>query len=121
MRTRTDSQTRLGLGMAIALCATLLGVGRVVADDASGAGMRVYRDPATGVFTSPPPGTSVPPTARALGTAAQSLVETPGTSAAGGVTIDLGDRFQSAVVGAVGGDGTVRTQCHSDDPGDAAR
>src|SRR5690348_17056222 len=52
------------------------------ADDA--AGMRVYRDPATGEFTAPPPEAAVVPesaaSGAALGIAPQPLVEEPGSS-----------------------------------------
>ncbi len=76
--------------------------------------MRVYRDPATGAFV-PPPTAAVPaaptppPTAQSLGT--RRLVEMPGTSRAGGVTIDLQGAFQSEVTATVGADGHVAAGC----------
>jgi hypothetical protein len=98
----------------------LIGTHSVAADEANAAGMRVYRDPATGAFTAPPPGTALPPSPRSLDTSAQGLVETPGTSAAGGVTINLGGRFQSAVSATADNAGAVRTGCRTDAPvGDA--
>lgn len=93
------------------------------ADDAAAtgaAGMRVYRDPATGAFVPPPPGTTALDTTtadtagHALG--ARRLVETPGTSAAGGVTIDLQGAFQSEITATVDADGHARTRCVETEP-----
>jgi hypothetical protein len=87
------------------------------ADGSAGsAGMRIYRDPATGEFTSPPPGVGMPRATRALGTSTEGLVETPGTSDAGGVTIDLRGRFQSALSATMDATGAITTRCHSDTP-----
>jgi hypothetical protein len=69
------------------------------AADAGGAGLRVYRDPATGEFTEPPADEA----ASALGGAATAarrlpaLRQRPSPVAGGGVIVDLGERFQSVV------------------------
>jgi hypothetical protein len=115
-------RSSLRVVLVIALAGSvLIGTRSAAADEANGAGMRVYRDPATGAFTAPPPGTALPPSARSLGTSAQGLVETPGTSAAGGVTINLGGRFQSAISATADDTGTVRTGCHTDASAGAAK
>jgi hypothetical protein len=85
---------------------------------APAAGMRVYRDPATGAFTTPPTDAAtdalaneraVQGHARASATAAP--VEEPGTSAAGGVTMNLQGRFQSDTTATIGPDGAVHLGC----------
>ncbi len=89
------------------------------ADDA--AGMRVYRDPATGEFTAPPAGAAAVPenaaNGAALGTAPRALVEERGSSAAGGVTIDLQGRFRSSESATVDETGRIHTRCHTDADG----
>jgi hypothetical protein len=101
------------LGAALLVLALAHGA---YADDA--ARMRVYRDPATGEFTAPPPGAAIAPdtaaNAGALGTAPQALVEEPGSSAAGGVTIDLRGRFRSEESATVDESGRIHTRCHTD-------
>lgn len=107
---------------AVALALVLLVTAPARADDVarvapttSGAapdGMRVYRDPATGAFVAAPvAGTPPLAASRAFATSAQGLVETPGTSSAGGMTVDLGSSFQSAVTATVDANGHVRTDC----------
>lgn len=103
---------------ALAL-ATVLACGVAGADEPDAGAMRVYRDPVTGAFVAPPASTTLPTATRALGTSAQGLVETPGTSAAGGVTMDLRGTFQSAVTATVDADGHVGTSCHTQSPPDA--
>ncbi len=106
--------------VAAALCATLLITATSPAEDVTGAaGMRVYRDPATGEFTAPPgddgADTLSAETAarkRVLEGAPRELVEEPGASAAGGVTMDLQGRFQSDQTATIDADGTVHTHCH---------
>lgn len=102
--------------LAVALGATLFAAAAAYAGDA--AGMRVYRDPATGEFIAPPPDApdadrTVAPdaAARALSTAPGALVEEPGTSPAGGVTLDLQGRFQSDESATIDATGAVRTRC----------
>lgn len=127
MRTHNGYEAPFRIATVVALAATLLGGARnVVAGDAvtietaqpagGGAGMRVYRDPVTGEFTAPPPGTALPPAAHSFGTATPQLIESPGTSPAGGMTIDLQGAFQSSITATADG-GSVRTGCHSDAPG----
>lgn len=101
----------LGATLSIATVAT-------AGDDA---GMRVYRDPATGEFTGPPdtPSTDTEAAApeaaaraRALPSAPSELIEEPGTSAAGGVTLDLEGRFRSEESATIDAAGTPRVRCH---------
>ena len=144
MRTFIGSSTHRRLLMQAALCAAVLVFARAVAvagesvagaasdtmedtriqgsrtadGPAGSAGMRIYRDPATGEFTTPPAGaTTLPPATGALDTSAEGLVETPGTSSAGGVTINLGGRFQSTVSATADDAGTVTTRCRPETPG----
>src|SRR5262245_23879237 len=58
------------------------------------AGMRVYRDPTTGRLATPPP-SAVPP-ANAEDGDDEPLVEEPGDTPAGGVSVDLKGRFRKA-------------------------
>ncbi len=128
MRIVAASDTRRRLLATLALATTLVVApsagagdageapaldGSAVAARASQPGMRVYRDPATGAFTAPPAGTTLPPATRALGAAAETLVETPGPSDAGGVMIDLRGSFQSAITATVDDSGRVGTRCRS--------
>ena len=72
-------------------------------------GMRVYRDPVTGKFGPPPPGAVTPPAERAG--EEEPLVEEPGTTPAGGVTVDLKGRFRSTTKATLDPTGKVRTPC----------
>jgi len=112
------------IAIAIVLGVLLASGAYAGADDApasGAAGMRVYRDPATGAFVPPPLGTTAPDTTtpdtagHALG-GARRLVETPGTSAAGGVTMDLQGAFQSEIAATVDADGHTRTGCVETEP-----
>jgi len=74
--------------------------------------MRVYRDPATGAFVPPPAApapAATPAGSQPLGV--RRFVEVPGTSPAGGVTVDLQGAFQSEVTATVDRDGHVATRC----------
>ncbi|MBI3767155.1 MAG: hypothetical protein HY271_01540 [Deltaproteobacteria bacterium] len=128
MRTVAASATSRHLLATLALTATLLIAASAGAGDAGEApaldggaavagasqpGMRVYRDPATGAFIAPPAGATLSAATRALGAAAETLVETPGTSGAGGVMIDLRGSFQSAITATVDDGGRVGTRCRS--------
>ncbi len=73
--------------------------------------LRAHIDPATGKFTTPPPGTAVTALPEALETSGEGLVEEPGTSPAGGVTVNLRGRFRSMATATVGADGKVSTHC----------
>ena len=77
-------------------------------------GLRAYYDPVTGEVGTPPPGLPRPAEAlsvRRSSTSAEGLVEVPGQTAGGGVTVKLQGRFQSAVRARVEPDGSVRTDC----------
>jgi hypothetical protein len=114
MRTPAASFVRL-LALTLALGALLapLSVARaqnVLDAPAGAAGMRVYRDPATGAFVAPPAAPAATPAgSQPLG--ARRFVEVPGTSPAGGVTLDLQGAFQAEVTATVDADGHVATHC----------
>jgi hypothetical protein len=82
------------------------------------AGMRVYVDPETGEFRPPPPDLLpqlLPDAAPDAAPPVQVIPEVPGTTRAGGVKLDLGGRFQAAVVAKSGPGGSVTTQCQPAD------
>jgi hypothetical protein len=79
----------------------------------AGAGMTVHVDPRTGqILEQPAPGTEplqLSPQERSrLSTSHQGLVEVPVPG--GGYKLDLQGRFQSPLIGTVGGDGKLRMQ-----------
>src|SRR5262245_21883520 len=85
-------------------------------------GMVVHRDPATGKLGAPPSDPTgklgAPPSdaaTSALPQAAPSspvaLPETPGTTAAGGVTVDLQGHLQSPMRATIGADGKAHVEC----------
>ena len=88
---------------------------------ASPAGLRVYINPETGEF-EPPPATAGREAKLTAGlqetfsTTSNDLVETVGTTEAGGVTVDLQGRFHSAATVTVGADGKVVTHCDASVP-----
>ena len=75
--------------------------------------LQVYRDPATGRFTVPPPGL-VPVVPKVLKIPLRPLVERRVERPGGGVRVDLGERFSSALVVTRGEDGRLRTECLHD-------
>jgi len=107
----------------VVIPATLLlgsapGFAQNAADQTGAAGMRVYRDPATGAFTAPPTDAATDALAneraarrQARESATGAPAEEPGTSAAGGVTMDLQGRFQSDTTATIGADGAVHLGC----------
>lgn len=125
MRRRSAVAVRRAIalvGLAAALFNVFVGVlfvGVPVAGADGTAGMRVYRDPTTGAFTSPPPDAHalLPSEAR---TATPPLVETQGTSAAGGIMVDLRGAFQSSVTATVDETG-VHTHCDETTPTHSTR
>lgn len=74
-----------------------------------------YLDPATGRFTAPHPGVAVrwaSPRGEELSKqAGMALREAPGRTAAGGVEVELGDRFASRLVATAGEDGELAIDC----------
>jgi hypothetical protein len=81
-------------------------------------GMRVHRDPETGIFVPPPP---APESARARGsgsaeTEAEDLVEVPAPSRGGGYMIDLRRRVFSRMTSRRESDGSVRAECRTGSP-----
>jgi lysophospholipase L1-like esterase len=85
-----------------------------------GAGMTIYIDPVSGAIVPPPSGPRTLPAAPAdtagLAPASEGFPQTPGTSPAGGIKLDLQGRLQSAVVAHTRTDGTVATDCRTGDP-----
>jgi hypothetical protein len=77
------------------------------------AGMRVYRDPQTGMFTTPPPGAAVaqPQAARVP---MAPLTEVPGPR--GGFVVDLQGRFDAYVTASVDSNGRVEARCSDGQP-----
>ncbi len=75
------------------------------------AGMRVYKDPQTGEFTTPPlPATA--PAERALNRSHEGLVATPNTAVPnGGVKLDLQGRFRSYSIATKDADGNISVRC----------
>ena len=87
------------------------------AGEVPAAAFRIHIDPATGrtiVPTTPPPPASELPSATTSGVGL-AVVPAPG----GGVMIDLGGRFRSAMTSHVEPDGRTVTSC--DAPGSGAR
>ncbi len=115
MRTSAAARGLVFVAALVVVLGTVVARGSSHADEPSAAGaegMRVYRDPATGAFVPPPPGTTMPDMTGARDSgAARALVETPGTSPAGGVMIDLQGAFQSTVTATVDAQGKVGTHC----------
>ncbi len=80
--------------------------------------MRVWIDPETGEFGVPPP-EAAPPEAgpeaalqfKSLGTPSEELVEVPGTTEAGGFTLELNGQFQSPLSVTRDADGKISLRC----------
>ena len=81
------------------------------------ASQRIYRDPRTGKVGPPPPGALPAPAEKSFNTSHEGLVEEPGKSRAGGVTVNLKGRFRSAVVHGTDAQGQPATRCVSNLPG----
>ena len=79
-------------------------------------GFRAYVDPQTGELAAPPVGavTAVPEVTGALNTSTEGLMEVPGTTSAGGMTVDLRGRFRSTMVSTVDAAGRTVTRCLPD-------
>jgi len=76
---------------------------------AESAEWRVFRDPGTGELVDPP---ASPPLAGPAGVAPKAtLVERPSPARAGGMVIDLGDRFQSASTVTRDASGMLSVEC----------
>jgi hypothetical protein len=74
----------------------------------AGDGMVIYRDPDTGRLGPPP--ADAPSGAAAL-SSGEAVVETPGSSSAGGIKADLRGRFMSSVQATLDGHGQVGHDC----------
>jgi len=88
--------------------------GDATTDPTAASGMVIYVDPQTGdLLKEPAPGSVpiqlTPQLQNALSTSHQGLVEVPGSTAGGGVKVDLQGRFRSPMISTVGGDGKVGT------------
>ena len=86
------------------LCACVVAAG--AEEPPAPRGMVIYRDPATGQLSVPPPGV-VPPGARLPRQPA--IVETPGTTRAGGWKAS--GRFMNTMRATAGADGEVTVDC----------
>src|SRR5262245_25742777 len=112
----------MGLLLAGAYGAMLVAAARVSAGEAGApdpgapapgaAGLRIYLDPDTGQ-AGPPPRGVLPgePVTESLSTSSAGLVETAGTSAAGGVTVNLQGRFRRAMQATADDAGAARIDC----------
>jgi hypothetical protein len=98
----------------LALATVVLGASVAVATEPApaGGGMVIYRDPATGRIAAPPPG-ALPPDVSSFTVAPGPVVETPGTSAAGGWKVDVRGRFISTMQATADGAGHVTHDCVS--------
>ena len=74
------------------------------------AGMRVYMDPETGAFGVPPP-EALPEAALQLQSPSEELVEVPGTTDAGGFTVELNGQFQMDLTVTPDADGKISIRC----------
>ncbi len=85
------------------------------------AGMRVWIDPETGEFGVPPP-EAAPPEAlpeaalqfQSLSSPSEELVEVPGTTEAGGFTVELNGQFQRDLTVTPDADGKISIRCVDD-------
>ncbi len=75
--------------------------------------MHVYIDPETGEFGEPPPEAAPPeaPPQAELQLQSEELVEVPGTTEAGGVTVELNGQFQSPLTVTRDADGKISLRC----------
>jgi hypothetical protein len=79
--------------------------------------MVVHRDPATGKLGVPPPDTAPPPDTvpfaarQAAPSSLVALPETPGTTPAGGVKVDLQGTLDSPMRATIGSDGKAHVEC----------
>ena len=75
--------------------------------------MHVYIDPETGEFGEPPPEAAHPeePPQVELQLQSEELVEVPGTTEAGGVTVELNGQFQSPLTVTRDADGKISLRC----------
>ncbi len=75
--------------------------------------MHVYIDPETGEFGEPPPEAAPPeaPPQAELQLQSEELGEVPGTTEAGGVTVELNGQFQSPLAVTRDADGKISLRC----------
>ena len=74
-------------------------------------GMVVHRDPATGTLGVPPPDAAPSAVPQAAPSSPFALPETPGTTPAGGVTVDVQGHLDSPMWATIGADGKARVEC----------
>ena len=77
-------------------------------------GMVIHRDPVTGKLGMPPPEAATPSPRETVQAPSVDVPETPGTTSAGGVKVDLQQRFQMQMRATVGPDGKLRMECGSE-------
>ncbi len=81
------------------------------------AGMRVYIDPETGEFGVPPEaGPEAALQFQSLSAPSEELVEVPGTTEAGGFTVDLKGQFQRFLTVTPDADGKISIRCADEHP-----
>jgi hypothetical protein len=86
---------------------------RAVATPAASEGLRVYRDPNTGAFGEPPPGTTMAaPAARTVSPTTLTEEAAPG----GGRMVRLGGAFNSHLVGHRDANGDATVSCATTAP-----
>jgi hypothetical protein len=105
-----------GIGAAVPLLADAADVGPPTeAQRPPQPGMRAYVDPQTGEFAEPPAGASsaAATTNEAFSRSSSRLVETQGTTPAGGVKVDLRGRFLSTFAATVDAAGKPAAGCRS--------
>jgi hypothetical protein len=74
-------------------------------------GMIGHRDPATGKLGAPPPATLPSGVPQAAASSPVALPETPGTTPAGGVKLDLQGQLKFPMRATMGADGTPHIEC----------
>jgi len=104
-----------GRWLALGVIGTVLGAGalataRAEEPPAAAPGMLIHRDPVTGKLGMPPPEAVTPPS-ETVERPPVALPETPGTTPAGGVKVDLQKRFQFQTSATVGPDGKLHVEC----------
>jgi len=109
-RYRAQGLCRLALAVCLAS-----GIGAAAQAEEAPAGMRIYRDPDSGVIGAPPPGAATaaaPAAAAALAVeAADELYEEPVTAPAGGTKLKLRGRYPSSIQRQVGSAGGHAPEC----------
>ncbi len=99
--------------LLLASNARIAGAGEGQGTTGRAAGMMVHIDPATGAFLAepPPPQPGAPAPRSALPAPAADLPVVAGDTPAGGITINLGGRFQQVMTAEKRPDGSIAVDC----------